>query len=184
MIKHFCVVLVCAFTFGVSKSQIIPPSSDDLSVVYFVRISGVGSMVNFSFYDSTLFIGKIKGGKYIRYECQAGKHLFLARSENDDFLEAELSAGKIYFVDAYGEMGGMKARVLLEAVDTKNPKWMKKILKLINKKPAVEFTAKELAEEEAKQKQKAKKAFQRYHEKKKEGKEYPQITPDMFYLPD
>lgn len=39
------------------------------------------------------------------YECEPGKHLFWAASENRDYIEAELEPNGVYFLNAEGQMG-------------------------------------------------------------------------------
>src|SRR5688500_8701014 len=93
---------LAVFLFGLysvcAVAQIIDPAPADKAVIYFVRPSFLGFAINFSYFDSTRLIGKFKGPAYIRYTCDPGSHLFWARSENRDFVEAEVEAGKIYFI--------------------------------------------------------------------------------------
>ncbi|MEI6682881.1 MAG: hypothetical protein WCO44_09655 [Bacteroidota bacterium] len=116
-------------------SQEIPPAPSNKAVVYFVRPSSTGFAINFSYFDSTKLIGIFAGKGYFRYECEPGTHLFWARSENKDFVESHVEAGKIYFLEAVVQMGWVKAQVALEPVDPNNAKKMKGILKVLAKKP-------------------------------------------------
>ncbi len=120
--------------------QNIEPAPSDKAVVYFTRTSSLGLAINFSYFDSTKLIGVFNGPKYIRYECEPGRHLFWAKSENRDFIEAEVEAGKIYFIEAFVNMGAIKAGVDLQPVDPNDARMMKKIFKLMNRKPSVWFT--------------------------------------------
>jgi hypothetical protein len=43
------------------------------------------------------------------------KHLLWSKSDNVDFVEANLDAVKIYIIDSEPQMGGFKARVKLVA---------------------------------------------------------------------
>jgi len=95
--------------FGIS--QIIEPAPSDKAVVYFVRPSTYGWAINFTFFDSTQVIGRFNGGKFLRYECEPGDHIFWARSENKDFVSANLDPGKIYLIEAIPVMGVVKASV-------------------------------------------------------------------------
>lgn len=45
------------------------------------------------------------------YECEPGKHLFWAASENRDYIEAELEPNGVYFLNAEGQMGVFVASV-------------------------------------------------------------------------
>ena len=124
-------------------AQEIAPAPADKSVVYFVRANSTGALINFTYFDSTKVIGKFNGPKYMRYECEPGEHLFWARSENRDFIMANLEAGKIYIVDVVPMMGAIKAGVMLVPVNSPDYK-LKRIKKLLAKKPPETFHEKEL----------------------------------------
>lgn len=124
-------------------SQEIAPAPSDKAVVYFVRANSTGSMINFTFFDSTRVIGKFNGTNYMRYECQPGTHLFWARSENRSFIKANLEAGKIYVVEVVPLMGAIKAAVKLVPVNSPDYK-LKRIQKLLLKKSALTFSEAEL----------------------------------------
>jgi hypothetical protein len=185
MNKFFWTILIWVFFFGVSHGQIAAPSSADKSVVYFLRSPRKAEWVKFSLYDSTRFIGKIEIHSYLRYECSAGYHLFWAQSENNDFVEAELGAGKIYFIQAFAEEGMNKARVNLIMVFPDNEFLIQRINAFISSQPSEEFTEAELQKEEVRRKKKIKKALSRYEEDKYKGKLYGKLTKEMGYeLPE
>ena len=125
------------------QSQIIEPAPADKAVVYFVRASGLGALVNFTYFDSTKVIGKFNGPKYMRYECEPGQHLFWVRAENKDFMQADLEAGYIYLVEVVPQMGAIKASVRFEPVNSPEYK-LKKIRKLLAKKEPEQFSEQEL----------------------------------------
>lgn len=141
----------------------------------------MGFAINFSYFDSTQLIGKFNGPAYIRYTCEPGTHLFWARSENKDFVEADLEAGKIYFIEAVVNMGGLKAAVKLEPVDPKDEKTMQKVLKLLGKKTSESFTAEELKAEEEKMKDIIAKGLAKYNEEKQKGKPVAKLEKTMSY---
>ncbi|MFN8133944.1 MAG: hypothetical protein U0Z17_01465 [Bacteroidales bacterium] len=176
----FLIILFCLFTaFG--QAQNIVPAPNNKAVVYFVRYSSMGFAINFSYFDSTRLVGRFNCPKYIRYECEPGKHLFWARSENRDYVEAEVEAGKIYFIVANPRMGAVKAQVELVAVDPKDAKIMKKILELLDKKPSETFTAEELAIDAEELKDATVKGMAKYIVEKADGVQFPQLTPAMNY---
>ena len=164
-----------------SVGQDIEPAPADKAVVYFVRPSSFGALINFTYLDSTKIIGKFNGPKYIRYECEPGVHLFWARSENRDFVEAELEAGKIYFIEAIVKMGGIKAAVELAPVDPKDEKTMNKILKLLIKKPSESFTPEQLEQEEKEDQEIIAKGLTKYKEDKEKGKANVRLEKTMAY---
>jgi len=161
--------------------QVIAPAPADKAVVYFIRYSSLGFAINFSYYDSTKLIGKFNGPKYTRYECEPGAHLFWARSENRDFIEADLEAGRIYFIEAVPQMGGIKAGVQLRPVDYADEKKMKKIMKLLNTKSSETFTSQELEEDTKKMEEIITRGLEKYREEKEKGNKNERLEKAMYY---
>jgi hypothetical protein len=177
------VIFLCILFTGTlfCSGQNIAPAPADKAVVYFVRTSSLGFAINFSYFDSTKLIGKFNGPKYLRYECEPGHHLFWARSENKDFIEADLEAGKIYFIEATPKMGMVKAGVELKPVDPKDEKKMEKVMKLLTKKTSETFTAEELALETKNMEEVVTRGMEKYKEDKEKGKSAGQLHKNMFY---
>lgn len=174
------IVMLCLVTAGIS-AQNIAPAPADKAVVYFVRYSSLGFAINFTYFDSTRLIGRFNGPKYIRYECEPGAHLFWARSENRDFVEANLEAGKIYFIVANPRMGVVKAQIELVPLDPSDKKTMKKVLDLLAKKPSESFSQQDLQMDMEELKDVAPKGIEKYKKDKANGTEFPQLSPGMFY---
>ena len=173
-------VLLLASQPGIS--QTIPPAPEDKAVVYFARTSSLGFAINFTYFDSTVLIGKCKGTNFIRYECEPGQHVFWGRSENRDYVEAELEAGKVYFIEVEPRMGAMKAAIELNPVDpSPGSKAMNRILKLIDKKTPEIFHPLELENETKKQGDAIQKGWEKYKEAKAEGKSIERLEKYMFY---
>lgn len=174
-------ILICVFATEICCSQISPPSSDDNSVVYFVRLSTMAKLKSFNLYDSTEFIGKVEMRSYLRYECNSGQHLLWAQGEKNDFIKAELMGGKIYFIEVLPELGGAKWRVNLMSVYPNNDFLMGKIIDMIEFKPALVFTEDELEVETKNNNKKVTKALNRYKEDLYKGRLYGRLTKNMFY---
>ena len=81
------------------------------ALVYFMRPSGMAFAINFQIWDSDRFIGLSQAKSYFAYECDPGKHLFLGIAENKVAIEADLEAGKSYYIGTNVRMGAMKARM-------------------------------------------------------------------------
>jgi hypothetical protein len=171
--------LIALSVFG----QNINPAPADKAVVYFTRTSSLGLAINFSYFDSTQLIGVFNGPKYIRYECEPGRHIFWARSENKDFVEANIEAGKIYFIEAVPLMGAIKAGVDLQPVYPDDAKMMKKILKLMEKRSSESFSAEELQSETVRLQDAITRGMAKYIEEKNKGSYIPQLMKDMNYVP-
>lgn len=105
--------------FAISQEYRKP--SEGKSLVYFVRTPGMGSLVNFKFFDGEQFLGKMKGTNYFTYECDPGDHLFWVSSENRDFIHGKLVADATYIFVAKPQAGALKTRVKLEQVFLKTP---------------------------------------------------------------
>src|SRR5690606_10738610 len=102
-------------------------------------------------------------------------------SENRDFVEAELEAGKIYFIEAIVKMGAVKAAVNLDPVDPSNQKRMDKILKLLTKKPSESFTPEQLKKDLESLEDAVERGMEKYIADKASGKTFAQLTAAMNY---
>ena len=138
------VLLSFSSAFGqINNDKLIAPA-EGKSVIYFMRTSGLGALMNFRYFDESNYLGKFNGVNYLRYECEPGKHLFWILAENTDVLEANLAANKIYIVETNATMGAFSAAARFKLVDYKNNSQIKRINKLLNKKDAKQFTEEEL----------------------------------------
>ena len=180
MKKTILLFVTLFFTFTLF-SQNIKPAPEDKAVVYFVRTSALGFAINFTYFDSLKVIGRFNGPKYIRYECSPGKHLFWARSENRDFVEADLEAGKIYFLQASPQMGIIKAGVELTPVYPNDESTMKKVTKLLSKKEPETFTQEELDNEEKHLTNVIERGMRKYVEDIKNGELHKVLKKTMYY---
>lgn len=130
---------------GYSQGLTIP--SEGKSLVYFVRYNPTGALINFKFFDGENYLGKFNGTKYFVYECDPGKHVFWAASENRSFVEADLENGKIYVIEVRPMPGAIKAGVKLIPIAPDNAKGMKNINKLIAKKDPFDLDSKDFSDE-------------------------------------
>lgn len=172
-------LLISTLNFG----QELRKPSNGKALVYFTRTGFMGGAINFKYFDGEKYLGKFNSGKYLAYECEPGKHLFWAKSENFDFLEADLEAGKVYIVQSLVKMGAMKAAVNLVPL-TKNDedyqKTKEKLFKLVSN-PDKEFkleAGKELEEAELKELNST--SVEKYNEKKKEAGKVLILSADMY----
>lgn len=174
-------LLPALFSFSFLPYSDITPPAKGKAVVYFARTSGLGTLINFNFFDKDKFIGKFHGTGYLRYECDPGEHLFWARAENRDFITAELEADKIYIVEAEPRMGIATCRVELKPVDPKkDDKKIAKIEKLVTKKEPDVTSPEEIASEDQKKEQIAN-AVKDYEENVKPKGKTEKLAKEMFY---
>jgi hypothetical protein len=181
--KYIIVILVFLSAYTSSPCQEIPPAPENKAVVYFVRTSGLGFAINFTYLDSATLIAKTNGTNYVRYECEPGHHLFWVRSENRDFVEAEVEAGKIYFLEAVPQMGAIKAAVQLRPVDPSKEETMKRIFKLMNKKGPEASTEEELKKEAEASKDVIQRGLEKYAEEKDKSKKTEHLERSMYFTP-
>lgn len=114
-IRKFLFIVIFTLTAGnlfsqKATTQELRKPSEGKSLVYIAK-TGAGFLINFRIYDGDKFLGALNGFKYMVYECEPGKHLFWAASENRDYIEAELEPNGVYFLNAEGQMGVFVAGV-------------------------------------------------------------------------
>lgn len=76
----------------------------------------------------------------MRYEIEAGEHLFWVSSENKQFVKANLEAGKTYIIMVDIKMGAWKAQAGLDPQNTADPqqeKELQRAIELVNSKAPV-----------------------------------------------
>jgi hypothetical protein len=70
----------------------------EFATVTFIRSGVMAFGVTAMLWDRESLIGELSPRKYIQYKAAPGKHLFMAKSENWSYLNANLIAGKHYIV--------------------------------------------------------------------------------------
>jgi len=137
------------------------------------------NMVGFCLYDSNMYLGKLYTHEYVRYECKAGYHLFWAKGKRNEFLEAELEAGKVYFIDVSATIGEKNAN--LRPVHPYNKYWVNGITSFISSQSAVKLTETELQNAQKRKNKKITKVLDRLDEEKAKGRLFGKLEKDMYY---
>ena len=106
-----------------TKATPITGPSADKALVYFMRPSGLGFAINFQIWDGDRFIGLSQAKSYFGYQCDPGKHLFIGMAENKRGIEADLEAGKTYYIITQVKMGGWRARMAFIPVTMGSEFW-------------------------------------------------------------
>lgn len=109
------------FEYKGKQIEIANPKSGK-AVVYFVRTSSTGFLINFRYFDYDKFIGKFAGRGYIRYECDPGEHAFWVGASNSSYVTANLEEGRIYVIETIPVTGMAYAKVNIEIPDRLNSK--------------------------------------------------------------
>jgi len=95
------------------------------ALVYFMRPSGMGFAINFQIWDGNHFAGLSQAKSYFAYECDPGRHLFMGFAENKVAIEADLEAGKSYYIGTNVRVGAWKARMDFTPVTRGSELWGK-----------------------------------------------------------
>lgn len=189
--KRIIIIVLFNLFFSFSYSQELKKPSEGKSIVYFTRISSLGFLINFKYFDGEKYLGKFNHGKFLAYECEPGKHLFWSKSENIDYLEAELEAGKIYIIDSEPQMGAFKAGVKLIPFDNdqNNYKNIKKyerkkanVLEAISGAKEYTISDDDLAEAEKDQEDLVKRSMEKYTKRKADGGVYTVLSANNNYI--
>lgn len=170
-------ILFCSFSI---QAQEFTPPTKGKSVIYFVRMeAGVFSMADFYFFDTDKLIGYFHGAKYIRYECDPGEHMFWARSENRDFITANLMKDKVYLIEAVPVMGAIKDGVRLDFLDMNDSVIRERLKKILAKEP-VTITDEKRKKKTEELKEPIAKGLEKYKEEVAAKKKMLRIEKDMF----
>lgn len=161
------------------SAQGFQPPSDGKAVVYFTRVSSYGGAVSFEFFHNNRYIGIFKGKNYMRYELEPGKQLLWASSENKEFVECDLEAGKTYIILVDIDMGAWKARVGLTPITEKDTEKFERATALILKEAPVITPEKKIEEMNKKLKDFIVEKLDMYHNVWKKEHVFPVLTKDM-----
>ena len=116
----------CAGSSAYMKSaETLSSPRKDKALVRFMRPSGFGYAINFNMLDGEKVIGNSVAKSQFDYFADPGKHLFVAVAENKVFLEAELDAGKTYYVITRIYSGWWSGRVAFLPVPRGSEFWDK-----------------------------------------------------------
>jgi hypothetical protein len=128
-IASFLILFLIVGCAGTSQYMIKAPPveapSPNKALVYFMRPSGLGFAIHFQIWDGYRLIGLSQAKSYFAYECDPGKHLFIGIAENKRAVEADLEAGKAYYVITQVKMGGWKPRMAFIPVTKSSEFWDK-----------------------------------------------------------
>jgi hypothetical protein len=178
--KTIFLTVALLFVFNGIYSQGFQPPAPGKAVVYFVRTAGYWK-VTYYFFHQNVFIGDFKHKDYIRYECPPGKQLFWAKSENAEFIEADLKEGGTYIihVDIIFGTGFAKSNVGFTPVSYSEKERFDPCKEFILKKPPVSQSAAYLEKMKKKFKKTIDKNLELYETKWKNEKNFRHITQDM-----
>lgn len=168
--------VACAGSSGYMKSSetLLTPTNEK-ALVRFMRPSGIGYAINFNIWDGEKVIGNSVAKSQFDYLADPGKHLFVSTAENVVFLEAEVEAGKVYYILSRVKMGLWKARTELVPVTKGSEYWdevkvhEKELVKLAPDTAAIQLW-------EAANKDKIKAVLSDYETKLKNEEQWPKLN--------
>lgn len=173
----FLLLLFLSFqTFSQIQAEKIVPPTKGKSVIYFLRTTGLGALMNIRYFDKEEYLGRFNGVNYLRYECDLGEKVFWIKAENIDILEAD----KVYLVETNAVMGAFSAGAKFKLVDFNKKNQVKRINKLLEKKEPKTFTQETLNEQLQKMKNVLNKGLKKVR-KKIERKKTTKLSPNMNY---
>lgn len=182
--RIYCLLFyVCIMLFSVRNSvaQQLATPAEGKSLVYFVRSSGTGALVNFKYFDGETYLGKFSGLNYFILECEPGKHLFWVTSENREFVEADLLPDKVYFIEVRPTMGAVKAAVKLFPIAADNQKGTAKLYKIIARKEPIALTEKDFSDEQESLEFYIQNGMKKYEADKEKEKAIAQLPATFFH---
>lgn len=93
------------------------------ALVNFIRPSGFGYAAKATIWDRDKLIGVSFGKQGFQYECDPGKHLFIAWSEYKSPVQADLLPNRVYYIVLRIRMGWWRGRVHQIPVNKQHPLW-------------------------------------------------------------
>ena len=141
--KKLIFVLVIGVLGFKAHGQEFDKPADGKVLIYFVRVSGTGAMINFKYFDGDKYLGKSSGRNYFTYECDPGEHLFWVAAENRDYVAGNLERGATYVLEVMPTMGAFKAAVKLNPVSPQDARTLKRIKKVLAKKDEIHLFGQE-----------------------------------------
>lgn len=83
------------------------------SVINFMRPQKFIAKMPFSIWNENELLGNLKGKTYFQILVKSGKHIFYAKGEHFSIVNAEVEAGKEYYIETSAKMGWNQAHLRL-----------------------------------------------------------------------
>jgi hypothetical protein len=174
-----CVALLmvsCAGNSGYMKpAETMLSPTKEKALVRIMRPSGMGYAINFNIWDGEKVIGNSVAKGQFDYLADPGRHLFVAVAENKTFLDAELEAGKVYYILTQVKMGWWKARVGLVSVN-RGSEWWEKVAEYEKELNRLQPEPASLKAWEDANREKIKAIIAEYETKLKTEEKWPKLT--------
>lgn len=183
-LRLFCLIGItlfiasCAGSSGYMRpSDTMLSPTNEKALVRIMRPSGFGFAINFNIWDGEKVIGNSVAKSQFDYLADPGKHIFVAVAENKTFLEAELEAGKTYYILTQVRMGVWKARVGFVAV-TKGSEFWDKVLTYEDELNKLQPETEALKTWGDSNREKIREVLSLYERELKTSEEWPRLRPE------
>ena len=160
------------------REKLIPPT-EGKSVIYFVRSSDEGTLMNIRYFDDKNYIGKFNGRSYFRYECNPGEHIFWIKAENIAILKANLEEGKVYMMETNPEPGAITVSANFYFIDLRKERVIQRMNKVFSKRKETTFTEEELKDGQYKNRFVIERGFKKVQKKLKKRR-YLVLRPSIY----
>lgn len=177
--KHITLLIIFMLGLNSLFAQGFEKPTPGKAVVYFARISGYGAAASFDFFHQDKYFASFRAKNYIKYECEPGKQLFWASSENKEFMTADLEAGKTYIVIVDIIIGAWKGHVGLTPISTADADKFKRACKLINSKKPIITSPEKIEKKNIKLQKFIASKLKTYEEKWKNERNFKHLSSDM-----
>lgn len=117
------VVAGCSRRSNLMSAAPVLPAASDMATVVFLRPGFTGYAISAAVYDGDAFAGIVMRHARLTLHVPPGPRRFMVVSEAADFLDADLVAGKEYFVLVTPRMGAWRARFSLRPVTPTGRDW-------------------------------------------------------------
>lgn len=142
-------IVLISFNPFALPAQNIAPAPPDKAVVYFIgtdRFYANGLTIVFNGEEP---LGLVGGFTYMRYECEPGAHIFWVRlripyksyPSANQFLEAELLAGRIYVMEVRNQTFGLRLNPVIPLYEIN--KSLDRVKKTLNRKGSTKLNLKD-----------------------------------------
>jgi hypothetical protein len=100
----------------------MPDPSPDKAMIYVIRPTMFGNKVQTKLAVNGEWKGANRGDNYFYFELDPGEYSFCSQAENRSLLTLNVEAGKTYYLQQKIQVGFMKARNKLVALDSEEGK--------------------------------------------------------------
>ncbi len=151
--------------------------SEGKALVNFVRPSSFGKLAKGTIWDGDKLIGVSFGEQRFQYECEPGRHLFIAWSEWKSPVEADLLPNRVYFIALRIRMGWWRGRLHQVPLNKEDPLW-NTIMNELPSLPNRAFDQEKMALAEAEGKAQITEYLQHYDQEVKGSKYVGYLRPE------